>query len=729
MLKMKMLGCLLVCGSVYANFNGGDDFDDSSPDLGLWMTNAVHDAGSVLAEANGRLEFVSDIEEADVDRTSAWLWIGSGGSYTQDWTVICTAFSSLDAASITNGECWAGLAVSDDASTLENSASIEMRKGGGVDTVVYEGYTAEESVLEFGTPVSSSRVVLQLAFDALTHTIAFSYKTADGFINRSTLDVSGWGMADSNEFDVAVYAGNTGLRVASGQLYLDEFVLDPSAEGFDSDGDGLPNEYELQYTGSPTAMDPDEDWDGDGQDHLMEYTYATLPTHAESWFPGVDFTAARGQVTLEWTTMSTRLGWTEEPTNRFFTVYGSSNLNAGFQVLASDLIEVSAYTDTVYSAGSQAFYSLGVGVYPPLYGLDLALPVNGSVDEDSSHRLQSSSLYVARSTVKPSSQYFTHAVAYADLNSDGFTDILAASGDGSSNATPVQVYLNDGSGGFAPDASFFSGTVPALVHPRKALAGDYNGDGQMDVFIAGHGYDVPPYDGEAPWIVLSSDSGYTAFAFSDLAGFHHGAASADIDADGDLDIFMTDSLFGVFLINDGSGGFTADSARLVGLNSGELFTAELVDVDQDGYVDLLCGGHEQNGYPTRILWGDRTGVYKIQESTELPAAAGNGVVLDIDAADLDGDGDRDLAVNRTGDGSGALGFYEGYYVQLIQNTGDRTFIAATGFAMNDGADPSGGWFDWLVLKDVNADGSIDLAADDAAAGLIWTNSPNGFFRQ
>jgi hypothetical protein len=31
---------------------------------------------------------------------------------------------------------------------------------------------------------------------------------------------------------------------------------------------------------------------------------------------------------------------------------------------------------------------------------------------------------------------------------------------------------------------------------------------------------------------------------------------------------------------------------------------------------------------------------------------------------------------------------------------------------------------------VNRSGdSIDLVADDAATGLIWTNSPNGFFRQ
>ena len=101
-----------------------------------------------------------------------------------------------------------------------------------------------------------------------------------------------------------------------------------------------------------------------------------------------------------------------------------------------------------------------------------------------------------------------------------------------------------------------------------------------------------------------------------------------------------------------------------------------MDVDRDGYVDILAGGHEQDGFRTQVLWGDESGVYRAGGATLLPEVPGNGVVVDIDVADTDGDGDRDIVVNRTGDRSGA-GFYRGYYVQLLAQTGPRSFMDLT----------------------------------------------------
>ena len=145
-------------------------------------------------------------------------------------------------------------------------------------------------------------------------------------------------------------------------------------------------------------------------------------------------------------------------------------------------------------------------------------------------------------------------------------------------------------------------------------------------------------------------------------GFFHGAASADVDDDGDLDVVLTDLTRLVLLVN-GRGRFTE---RRHALPLRGAFTAELIDVDLDGYIDLLVGGDE-DANPTEIYWGDRSRTYSVERRTMLPAVRGQETVVDIDAEDLDGDGVRDIVLDRTGGGDNA---YEGYYIQLLLGQGD-----------------------------------------------------------
>ncbi|EAT13885.1 VCBS repeat-containing protein [Bermanella marisrubri] len=363
-------------------------------------------------------------------------------------------------------------------------------------------------------------------------------------------------------------------------------------------------------------------------------------------------------------------------------------------------------------------------------GIDLGISQNFSVDDSSSHTLQVISLHVDRKAIKTTNPHtFDHAVSYADFDQDGDIDIFMSSGDGSENETPSELYLNDGNDNFTLDTDFFNGSPPGQVHPRKALTGDFNGDDKMDVFVIGHGYDQPPYPGEAPYLILSSNSGFTlGGGLSSLAGFHHGGASADIDADGDLDVFLADTREPTFLINDGAGNFTTDTSRLSGLNLQDMYTAELVDVDNDGYVDLLVAGHEPAGFSSKILWGDSTGFYSTSKSTTLPAVTQNGTVIDIDVADIDLDGDKDIVLNRTGDGTGALGPYQGYYLQVVENTGNRKFVDKTQERFATGSNSSESWIDWIRLQDFNSDGHIDVVVDDAARNLVWYNDGSGNFQ-
>ena len=364
------------------------------------------------------------------------------------------------------------------------------------------------------------------------------------------------------------------------------------------------------------------------------------------------------------------------------------------------------------------------------------LPKNLSANAGSSHTLQSNYLYVDHQGINPRGlNWGLIAVAYADFNEDGHIDVFYAPLDGTPHATPAELYLNDGAGCFSLDTNFFNENPPGLVHPRKVLPGDFNGDDRMDVFVLGHGYDYPPFPGEAPYVILSSANGYVLGSGLDtFIGFHHGGASADIDADGDIDVFVTNSPPGppFFLINDGTGSFTQDTTRIEGLVREQLYTAELVDVDNDGFLDLLAAGHEydpsaRGNLPTQILWGDSTGVFSTTKSTILPSVPGRGIVVDIDVSDTDEDGDKDIVINRTGDPS-TNAWYKGYYVQLVEQIDARRFEDKTTQLIYNYEDADADWIVWIRMCDCNGDGHVDIVVDDAARNLIWENDGTGTFR-
>lgn len=118
----------------------------------------------------------------------------------------------------------------------------------------------------------------------------------------------------------------------------------------DSDNDGLPDEWERQFFGG--NADPDRDDDGDGQNNRDEQIAGTVPTNEASYFSITHF----GPSGIEWWPCST---------GRYYSVWWSTNLLAGFQSLGVDLeYPQNSYTFTVYSNWPQAFYRIRVGLEP-----------------------------------------------------------------------------------------------------------------------------------------------------------------------------------------------------------------------------------------------------------------------------------------------------------------------------------------------------------------------------
>lgn len=359
---------------------------------------------------------------------------------------------------------------------------------------------------------------------------------------------------------------------------------------------------------------------------------------------------------------------------------------------------------------------------------DLGITPSANADAGSSYQNAKTDVWIAYSSLpRPDGSGLGDAIAYLDADGDGDTDVFLGTGLALIHGeVDSEMYISDGGGGFSLDQSVFGGSAPPATHARKSVVADFDSDGLEDLLVFDHGFDSNPFPGSQPKLIMQDSPG--SFSWSKLpdTGFHHGGAAADIDNDGDIDVFVG-GFEPFFYINDGSAGFSRVDDRFDG-SIAKVFTAELIDVDRDGFVDLMVGAHERDGDQTSIYWGSSTGSYDASLRTIIAASPPFGAVIDIDAEDIDQDGDRDLVVNRTRDGDDGqgMGFYVGRRTQLVLQDGNRGFTDGTVRIDAPGTDFDP-WFPWIRIQDVDNDGDLDIAPDNQEVGYVYLNDGSGVF--
>jgi Tfp pilus assembly protein PilF len=294
--------------------------------------------------------------------------------------------------------------------------------------------------------------------------------------------------------------------------------------------------------------------------------------------------------------------------------------------------------------------------------------------------------------------------AVGDFDNDGWLDLFAI-------GTDAKGYLlrNDGTGKFV-DVTAKSGTA-AVRGARKALFVDLDHDGDLDLLLVGGEQNLvyrnnldgtfsevadamglagrpgardvafADFDGDARIdLVAATEAGAALYHNTGARRFEDATASSglatgsgsgtiavgDYDNDGALDVLVAHQGEGVPQLwrNSGTGKFTRDdrSASALGaLASASDLHAKFVDVDNDGWLDLLVVGKPRTGQRgVYLLRNDGSGKFT-DRSSLLPATLRSGTT--VATIDVENDGDQDLLV---GDERG---------VRLVANEGGNSKLS------------------------------------------------------
>lgn len=304
--------------------------------------------------------------------------------------------------------------------------------------------------------------------------------------------------------------------------------------------------------------------------------------------------------------------------------------------------------------------------------------------------------YPVNTLVNPTSRGDAITFGYGDFNKAGELGVFIAYGN-HSTSIPLETINSDPR--YLSDFTFWSinsdktmtmvSTVKGCLNPRKAVVADFNKDGIPDVFVACHGYDAPPFSGEVSKLLLSHGRG--SYSIVDVGGveFGHGASAADVNNDGYPDIVMATGYSVQFYINQRDGTFARDNNRIIegNYNLDQYYSVELIDVNDDGKVDLLVGGNDFiPEHPTRILYGN--GINFGETSRILPTVSGAGTVLDFTYIKST----NQLFLGRVFDPTNAAASYNGWALQALDlNTGASTTLANV----------VGRWIYWFMPTTVN----------------------------
>ena len=229
----------------------------------------------------------------------------------------------------------------------------------------------------------------------------------------------------------------------------------------------------------------------------------------------------------------------------------------------------------------------------------------------------------------------SNSCAWGDYDNDGFVDLFIANGNGENNF----LYRNNQNGTFTKVADGV--IVNDGGNSTDGCWADFDSDGDLDLFVTNtdneHNY---LYRNEGQEFFTKITDGIVANDF----GISAGANWVDFDNDRDLDLFVVNSnqQYNFLYANNGDGTFTKITDDIVVSDWGDSRGSAWADVDKDGDLDLFVANAENQHNCFYVNLGN--GAFQKQTSSDISTDYGQSTGASW--CDYDNDGDMDLFVTN-----------------------------------------------------------------------------------